>query len=53
MKRIEIDELKKISSDMLREVDKVCRKNNITYYLSFGSLIGAVGIRDSYLGTMI
>lgn len=42
MKRIEIDELKKISSDMLREVDKICRKNNITYYLSFGSLIGAV-----------
>lgn len=28
--------------DMLVEIDKVCRKNNINYWIDFGTLLGAV-----------
>lgn len=28
--------------EMIRDIDKICRKNNIEYYLSYGSCLGAV-----------
>lgn len=42
MKEIGLEERKKLQLEMMDEVDSFCRKNNLTYYLAFGSLIGAV-----------
>ena len=28
--------------DILVEVDKVCRKHNITYWIDYGTLLGAI-----------
>lgn len=42
MKKIEIDEYKKILLEILVYIDKVCRDNNIKYSLIGGSLIGAI-----------
>lgn len=36
------EELKKIGIDILKYVDRICRENNINYFLAFGSLLGAV-----------
>lgn len=41
-----VDEKRKkvwmVCLDMLLEVDKVCKKHGLTYYLGFGSLLGAI-----------
>lgn len=42
MKKIDLDEQKKILIDLLKYIDKVCEENNIKYSLMFGSLIGAI-----------
>lgn len=42
MKEIGLEERKKILLDMMKEVDSFCRGHNLTYYLAFGTLIGAV-----------
>lgn len=42
MKEIKVEELKQIQINILDEVDAFCRSNNIDYYLSYGTLIGAV-----------
>ncbi len=42
MKRINIDEIKKIQLDMLLSIDEFCRIHCIKYSLSSGTLIGAV-----------
>lgn len=42
MKELNLEEKKKIAFDILCKIDEVCRKNSITYYLAYGSLIGAV-----------
>ena len=42
MKRIEEEELKKIQLEILKYIDKVCRSNNISYTIAYGTLIGAV-----------
>lgn len=39
---IHAEEYKKIVNEVLAYTDKVCRQNNITYYLAYGSLLGAV-----------
>ena len=33
--------LRDIQKDMLREIDRICRKHGITYFLSGGSMLGA------------
>lgn len=42
MKRIDIDALKKIQIDILDHVHAFCQANGITYFLSSGTLLGAV-----------
>ena len=37
-----LEELHKAMLDMLVDIDRVCRKNNIAYFLSAGTLLGAV-----------
>lgn len=42
MKQIDIDELKKIQIQILDKVHSFCLENEITYFLSSGTLLGAV-----------
>lgn len=42
MKKIDLDEHKKIMIEMLNHIDYVCRQNKINYSLTAGSLIGAI-----------
>ncbi len=42
MKRITLDEQKKIELDMLKYIKKICDKNNLRYYLAGGTLLGAI-----------
>lgn len=41
-KKISLKEIQKIELDILIYFDKVCKENNIKYYLSSGTLLGAV-----------
>lgn len=41
-KKIDINELKAIQTDILRIVHNYCESNGLLYFLSYGSLIGAV-----------
>ncbi|MCQ2254512.1 MAG: LicD family protein [Bacteroidaceae bacterium] len=42
MKELSIDEIKKVSLDILVDVHEFCVKNNIKYSLAYGTLIGAL-----------
>ena len=42
MNEKEIEKLKEVEFELLCEFDRVCRKNNLTYFLFGGSLLGAV-----------
>ncbi len=42
MNAIDFVEARHLQYEMLKVVDKFCRENNITYYLAFGTLLGAV-----------
>lgn len=42
MKKIDRTELKKIQLDILKFIDYICRKNNIKYFVNYGTLLGAV-----------
>ena len=42
MKELTLDELKKVEFDILKMFDSFCRENNIRYYLSHGTLLGAI-----------
>ena len=41
-RKLSIEETKDMLVDMLKYVDGFCAKNNITYYLFYGTLLGAV-----------
>lgn len=42
MKKINLDQVKKIELDILIEFDKLCKKNNLYYVMCGGTLLGAV-----------
>ncbi|MBQ4348372.1 MAG: LicD family protein [Clostridia bacterium] len=37
-----IDRIKRIEMDIMREIDRICRENDINYFLVGGSLLGAI-----------
>ena len=37
-----VEELQKIELEILKYIDKVCKENNLTYFLAYGTLIGAI-----------
>ena len=37
-----LERIKRIEMDIMREIDRICKENNITYFLVGGSLLGAV-----------
>ena len=41
-----LDELKHLELEMLKEIDRVCRENDIQYFLAGGSCLGAVRHQD-------
>ncbi|MDD5598602.1 MAG: LicD family protein [Victivallaceae bacterium] len=41
-KNIDLEELRKIQLDILRKVSAFCGENEISYYLGYGTLLGAV-----------
>ena len=42
MNYLTLDEVKKCELDILKYIDYICTQNNLKYFLSFGTLIGAV-----------
>lgn len=42
MRTISLEEIKQIELNMLKYLDKICRENNIHYYIVGGTLLGAV-----------
>ncbi|MCB5604020.1 LicD family protein, partial [Bifidobacterium breve] len=42
MERLTIDDMKEIQLELMDELDRVCREQGITYFLAYGSLLGAV-----------
>lgn len=42
MRNLEIDDIKRISLDGLKYFHRFCEENNLTYYLGYGSLLGAI-----------
>ena len=41
-KQLTLEEIKSIELNILLEFDAFCKKNNITYFLAYGTLIGAI-----------
>ena len=46
MKKLETDELHEVLFKVLCYVDDICKKNDIRYYLAYGTLLGAVREKD-------
>ena len=42
MEKISVDEMKLIELEIMDEIDRVCRERGITYFLGYGSCLGAV-----------
>ena len=42
MKKIDFSEARALQYEMLKVIDRFCRENNITYYMTYGTLLGAV-----------
>ena len=42
MKEISIIEKRQLLIDILNEIDEFCQENNITYFLTYGTLLGAI-----------
>lgn len=41
-KKLSLNESKKLQIEMLCEFDRICRANDITYFLAYGTLLGAI-----------
>lgn len=41
MERLTIEDMKQIELELMDELDRICREQGITYYIAYGSLLGA------------
>lgn len=41
MRRLDSNEIKAVELNILKELDRVCRENHLTYFLAYGSALGA------------
>ena len=42
LSKVEIQQLRKTLTDMLMDIDTVCKKHNLRYMLGYGSCLGAL-----------
>ena len=42
MKKEDLDKIKQVEMEVMDYISKICKKYDITYYLYFGSLLGAI-----------
>ena len=42
MKKIQLEEMQQIELNLLLELDKICKKHNLQYYMDGGTLLGAM-----------
>lgn len=42
MQRLTVEEMKQIELELMDEFDRICREQGITYFLGYGTLLGAV-----------
>lgn len=42
MRKLSLEEIKKIEVNILDYISDICRKNNLKYFLAYGTLIGAI-----------
>ena len=42
MRKLKLDEIKRIELEILKSVVEFCEEHDITYFLAYGTLIGAV-----------
>lgn len=40
--KMNLEEVKEVAFNILKDVDKICRDNHITYFIFYGTLLGAV-----------
>ena len=52
-KKIEFKEIQSLEYNLLKRFDEFAKENNIMYFLSGGSCLGAVGIRILFPGMTI
>lgn len=50
---MELFELQAMELRILKELDRICKKHDITYYLAYGSLLEQYVIKDLFRGMMI
>lgn len=52
-KELDLQQVKKIIVGILQHIDEVCKKNDIPYFLAYGSALGGFDIMVLYRGTMM
>ena len=52
MEELDIEELKKIMLDGLKYLNFICNRENIKYYIAYGTLIGTIRHKVLFRGMM-
>lgn len=53
MKQLTKEELQGSQLGILSYIDKICKENNIKYFIHYGSMLGAVRHKDLFHGMTI
>ena len=46
MRKLTISEIQAVELDNLQIIDRICQEQDLTYYLAYGTLLGAVRNQD-------